>query len=67
MVLGVNAASAAAGRVAGDDEPLVADYLEFLAGRARPNSVLAAGYDLRVFFAVAEDVNIFGSVVDFVC
>lgn len=30
----------------------MADYLEFLAGRARPNSVLAAGYDLRVFFSV---------------
>lgn len=52
MVLGVNAAAAAGRRIAGDDEPLVADYLEFLAGRARPNSVLAAGYDLRVFFAV---------------
>ena len=28
------------------------DYLEFLAGRCRPNTVLAAAYDLRVFFAV---------------
>ena len=52
MILGVNAAAAAGRRIAGDDEPLVADYLEFLAGRARPNSVLAAGYDLRVFFSV---------------
>ena len=48
----MNAAAAAGRRIAGDDEPLVADYLEFLAGRARPNSVLAAGYDLRVFLAV---------------
>jgi integrase/recombinase XerD len=32
--------------------PLVEDYLEFLAGRCRPNTVLAAGYDLRVFFGV---------------
>jgi hypothetical protein len=32
--------------------PLADEYLEFLAGRSRPNSVLAAGYDLRVFFAV---------------
>jgi len=32
--------------------PLVDDYLEFLAGRCRPNTVLAAAYDLRVFFTV---------------
>jgi integrase/recombinase XerD len=32
--------------------PLAEEYLEFLAGRCRPNTVLAAGYDLRVFFAV---------------
>ena len=31
---------------------LLDDYLEFLAGRCRPNTVLAAAYDLRVFFAV---------------
>jgi integrase/recombinase XerD len=41
--------------------PLVDDYLEFLAGRCRPNTVLAAAYDLRVFFSVvdkpAEDVR----------
>ncbi len=30
---------------------LVDDYLHFLAGRSRPNSVLAAGYDLKVFFS----------------
>ena len=30
---------------------LVDDYLHFLSGRSRPNSVLAAGYDLKVFFA----------------
>jgi hypothetical protein len=28
------------------------DYLEFLAARCRPNTVLAAGFDLKVFFAV---------------
>ncbi len=28
------------------------DYLEFVAGRCRPNTVLAVAYDLRVFFAV---------------
>jgi len=27
---------------------LLDDYLEFLAGRCRPNTVLAAAYDLRV-------------------
>jgi integrase/recombinase XerD len=31
---------------------LVDDYLEFLEGRCRPNTVLAAAYDLRVFFRV---------------
>jgi site-specific recombinase XerD len=31
--------------------PLLDDYLRFLAARCRPNSVLAAGYDLKVFFA----------------
>jgi integrase/recombinase XerD len=27
-------------------------YLEFLGGRCRPNTVLAAAYDLKVFFTV---------------
>ena len=31
---------------------LVDDYLEFLDGRCRPNTVLAAAYDLKVFFGV---------------
>jgi len=39
--------------------PLADDYLEFLTGRCRPNTVLA--YDLRVFFGVvskpAEEVR----------
>ena len=34
--------------------PLVDEYLEFLEGRCRPNTVLAAAYDLRVFFAVID-------------
>ena len=34
--------------------PLVDDYLEFLAGRCRPNTVLGAGYDLRVFFGAVD-------------
>lgn len=32
--------------------PLVDDYLEFLQGRCRPNTLLTAAYDLRVFFGV---------------
>ena len=34
--------------------PLVDVYLEFLGARCRPNTVLAAAYDLRVFFAVVD-------------
>ena len=34
--------------------PLVDDYLEFLAGRCRPNTVLAAASGLRVFFGVVD-------------
>src|SRR2546429_7771795 len=33
--------------------PLLDGYLEFLAGRCRPNTVLAVAYDLTVFFTVA--------------
>jgi len=29
-------------------------YLEFVAARARPNTVLATGYDLKVFFSAAD-------------
>jgi integrase/recombinase XerD len=32
--------------------PLADAYLEFLAGRCRPITVLAAAYDLKVFFSV---------------
>src|SRR5690349_179033 len=31
---------------------LLDEYLEFVAGRCRPNTVLAVAYDLKVFFAV---------------
>jgi len=34
--------------------PLLDDYLRFLAGRCRPNTVLAAAYDLKVFFSVVD-------------
>ena len=29
--------------------PLADEYLEFVAGRCRPNTVLAVAYDLKVF------------------
>jgi hypothetical protein len=32
--------------------PLLDEYLRFLCGRCRPNTVLAAAYDLKVFFTV---------------
>ena len=32
--------------------PVLDDYLEFLSGRCRPNTVLAVAYDLKVFFEV---------------
>jgi hypothetical protein len=32
--------------------PLLDEYLEFLVGRCRPNTVLAVAYDLKVFFTV---------------
>ena len=31
---------------------VVDDYFEFLAARCRPNTVLAAGFDLKVFFTL---------------
>ena len=31
---------------------LLDQYLEFLAGRVRPNTVLAVAYDLKVFFTM---------------
>jgi len=32
--------------------PFLDDYLEFVGGRARPNTWLAVAFDLKVFFAV---------------
>ena len=34
--------------------PVVDDYLEFAAARCRPNTVLAAGYHLKVFFSIVD-------------
>lgn len=51
--LRVRRARDTAGRVrAVCDEPLIDAYLGFLEGRCRPNTVLAAAYDLKVFFTV---------------
>jgi integrase/recombinase XerD len=33
-------------------QPLLDDYLEFLSGRCRPNTVLAVAFDLKVFFTI---------------
>jgi integrase/recombinase XerD len=33
-------------------DPLVDRYLEFLAGRARPNTLRAVAFDLKAFFTV---------------
>lgn len=33
--------------------PLIDEYLAFVAARARPNTLLAIGYDLKVFFALS--------------
>jgi integrase/recombinase XerD len=49
--------------------PLLDEYLEFVAGRCRPNTVLAVAYDLKVFFsAVGKPVELVepGDVLGFV-
>ena len=33
-------------------EPLLDEYLRFVAARCRPNTLLAQSFDLKVFFAV---------------
>ena len=44
--------------------PLLDRYLEFVAARARPNTVLAAGYDLKVFFTVVPKEPVEVSTAD---
>jgi integrase/recombinase XerD len=34
--------------------PLVDSYLEFVAGRTRPNTLRAVAFDLKVFFSVVD-------------
>ena len=35
-------------------DPVVDSYLEFVAGRCRPNTVRAVTFDLKVFFTVVD-------------
>lgn len=44
--------------------PLLDRYLEFVAARARPNTVLATGYDLKVFFTMVRKEPVEVSVAD---
>jgi integrase/recombinase XerD len=39
-------------------EPLVDSYLEFVAGRCRPNTLRAVAHDLKTFFTVVDKVPI---------
>jgi hypothetical protein len=39
---------------------LLDEYLEFLGGRCRPNTVLAVAYDLKVFFTVVPEPALSG-------
>ena len=55
FVLSVERCSAPSGEVSVRlGHEVLDDYLRFLAGRARPNSVLAAAFDLKVFFTWAQ-------------
>ena len=55
IVLSVESSTAASGEVVVRlGHELLDDYLRFLAGRSRPNSVLAAAFDLKVFFSWAQ-------------
>jgi integrase/recombinase XerD len=45
-------ASVGDGQVPRLGHPLLDDYLDMVAARARPNTVLASAFDLKVFFSV---------------
>jgi integrase/recombinase XerD len=38
--------------------PLLDEYLEFVAARCRPNTVLAVAFDLKVFFGVVPKPHV---------
>src|ERR1019366_3899538 len=44
--------------------PLLDEYLEFVAGRCRPNTVLATAFDLKVFFSVVAKEPAEGAAAD---
>jgi hypothetical protein len=49
--------------------PLVDSYLEFVAGRSRPNTLRAVAHDLKTFFTVVDkepDAAGFGGLVNYI-
>ena len=50
----VQSEDAGGGLVVTVGHPLVDDYLEFLRARARPNTIRAVAFDLKVFFTVVD-------------
>ncbi len=50
----VHSAEAAGGDQIRLGHPLLDAFLEFVAGRARWNTVLAAAFDLKVFFSIID-------------
>ncbi|MGB5760169.1 MAG: tyrosine-type recombinase/integrase [Acidimicrobiales bacterium] len=50
----VQSEAAGGGLVVTVGHPLVDDYLEFLRSRARPNTIRAVAFDLKVFFTVVD-------------
>ncbi len=50
----VQSETAGGGLVVTVGHPLVDAYLEFLRARARPNTIRAVAFDLKVFFSVVD-------------
>ena len=57
MAVQVSIPANSTGEIPRSGDPLVDEYLAFVAARARPNTLLAQAFDLRVFFA-ATDVGV---------
>jgi hypothetical protein len=53
----VQSEDAGGGLVVMVGHPLVDDYLEFLRARARPNTIRAVAFDLKVFFTVVDKTH----------
>ena len=45
-------------------DPLVDRYLEFVSGRARPNTLRAVAFDLKAFFSVIAKDPVSGDALD---